>query len=94
MFKEKTIHSWPASIKWCEVWDQQVLKRRELGRSINSINQWQSKDNALKYWQGCQDTQAGRILDILHEIPVSSRSSVLDIGAGPNAIFCSMCFTK
>ena len=86
MFQEKSIQSNTVRIDWSEVWNRQVLRRREFGKVVNSAGQWDSRESAFGYWETTMKTQYGRIKDTINEIEITSRSRVLDIGSGPGVI--------
>jgi 2-polyprenyl-3-methyl-5-hydroxy-6-metoxy-1,4-benzoquinol methylase len=86
MFQEKAIQSNTVRIDWSEVWNRQVLRRREFGKVANSTGQWDSRESAFRYWETTLKTQYDRIKDTINEIEISARSRVLDIGSGPGVM--------
>jgi SAM-dependent methyltransferase len=85
MFREKPTQP-DNNIDWGDVWNRQVIKRRELGRVVGSMNQWQTKQSACRYWESALKTQYERIADTINEIEIFPNSRILDIGAGPGVL--------
>ncbi|MDM7913482.1 MAG: class I SAM-dependent methyltransferase [Methanotrichaceae archaeon] len=72
-------------INWNEVWKSQMLQNRGSSPGRDCARIWESRDSALRFWNMCRQERS-RIDKTVWETDITSRSRVLDIGAGPGTL--------
>lgn len=79
------------SIDWSEVWTEQMFRHGECRGSEDCASIWEDKENARKFWEMAKKNDYERSKKIISSLPVTAKSKVLDIGAGPGTLAIPLC---
>jgi predicted RNA methylase len=72
-------------IDWNEAWKDQIRRSQEVSTARECADIWESRDNALKFWNMSKKNRH-RVEETIAETEITSESRVLDIGAGPGTL--------
>lgn len=73
-------------VDWNEVWRERMRLHRSSASFTDSLHLWKDEDNARRYEKTARKGYGKRIRDTLEGLSVTSKTRVLDIGAGPGTI--------